>query len=214
MSRETKNPFFIIIDGIDGSGKTTICNYIKEKTNAQYMRAFGQGPIGKAIREQFLKETNHYNIDVELNWVLTANLETIYDYVIPSISKGYSVVLDRFLSSSYAYQISRMEHVPFRSVKDAYFQRLVGTVLKDITPTLYILCDVSVQNSNSRILARNEALNHFDTESTDKKISTIQGFFEFYDKSPIKNKVKLDCNKDLENVLKDIDLILSDYNLI
>ena len=219
MDSENKKPFFIVVDGLDGSGKTTICNYIAEKTKAKYMRSFGQGAIGKTIRDHFLKKTNHYNIDVSFNWVLSANLEAIYDYVIPALSSGQSVVLDRYFSSTFAYQISRIgkdltDTVNYYDPKLLYFQNLLSKVLEDAPVSLYIYCDVDIDNSLERISRRLEESNHYDLESRAQKIKTLMYYETFYKETKIENKYRLDCNETLDNVFKKVDEVLSLYNYI
>jgi dTMP kinase len=214
VNSENKRPFFIVVDGLDGSGKTTICNYIAEKTKASYMRAFGQGPIGKTIREHFLKETNNYNKDVEFNWVLSANLETVYDYVIPALSQGQSIVLDRFLSATYAYQIARLDNQQFGTIKplDAkqiYFENILRRVLEDAPVSLYIYCDVNIENSSKRISSRTDQSNHYDMESKALKLQTLIGYETFFKETTIESKYKIDCNKPLDIVLKKVDEILN-----
>jgi len=219
MDSENKKPFFIVVDGLDGSGKTTICNYIAEKTKAEYMRSFGQGAIGKTIREHFLKKTNDYNIDVSFNWVLSANLEAIYDCVIPALSAGQSVVLDRYLSSTFAYQIARISREPFDTVKCydpkiVYFENLLSKVLEDAPVSLYLYCDVNIDNSLKRISSRTEESNHYDLESKAQKLQTLMYYETFFKETKIENKYRLDCNETLDNVFKVVDEVLSHYNYI
>jgi dTMP kinase len=219
MNNENKKPFFIVVDGLDGSGKTTICNYIAQKTKANYMRSFGQGAIGKTIREHFLKKTNNYNIDVSFNWVLSANLEAIYDYVIPALSTGQSVVLDRYLSSTFAYQIARIRKEPFDiekcdDPKLLYFQNLLSRVLEDAPVSLYLYCDVNIDTSLKRISSRTDESNHYDLESKAQKLQTLMYYETFFKETKIENKYKLDCNEPLETVFKKVDEVLSLYNYI
>lgn len=204
-------PFFITVDGIDGCGKTTIAEYITKKTNATYMKAFGQGPVGTTIRKHFLTEKKQHNDLVEFSWYFSANLETLYDFVLPTIrDKRQSVVLDRFLSSMYSYQISRMKVEEYKKV----FCYALNRVLDDMLPDLYIWCDVNVRTSNERIQSRSDTVNHFDVEDIVLKQETISGFKSFYEHPKIKEKVILDCNQPLANVLADVDRILKEFHFL
>ena len=205
-------PFFIVVDGIDGSGKTTICEYIEKKTKALYMRSLGQGLIGKAIRAQLLTDVNKYNIETTFNWVITANLEALYDYVIPALKDGQSVVLDRFFSSTYAYQLHRLPHSDLSlEFKKSYFLDLMRRVLKDAPPTLYIWCDASLETIEERLQKRQLSSNHYDQEDAVLKKKTIDGFDTFYNSNILKEKVRLNCNLPLDQVLAEVDLLISEF---
>lgn len=206
----SKSPFFIIIDGIDGSGKTTIAKYIQEKTKAVYMRMMGQGPIGLSIREKLLSSNKTYTTDIETLWIFANNMETIHDCVAPALAAGQSVVLDRYWTSTFAYQINRMEDPLFSKL----FKRIAVQSYHRVPPDLYIWCDVEVQTAFSRINQRNEQTNHFDMEDILDKMKVVDGFNKIYQCEIIENKIKLNCNVGLEAVLKQVDDILQDFSFI
>ena len=205
-----KTPFFIIVDGIDGSGKTTIAKYIQEKTQAAYMRMVGQGPVGLAIREKLLSPAKTYSPDIETLWIFANNLETIHDCVAPALAAGQSVVLDRYWTSTFAYQINRIENPLYADL----FKKIAMQSYRQVPPSLYIWCDVEVPTSFLRINQRNEQANHFDTEDILDKMKVVEGFNKMYRCEIIENKIKLNCNHDRASVLKQVDLILQDFSFI
>lgn len=208
------HPFFIIIDGIDGSGKTTIAKYIEEKTQAVVYRAMGQGPIGQEIRKKIVEDKANYPIFFQTMLAMCSNLETLYDYVFQTLNhEQKSVVLDRFLSSTYAYQIYRSNTPKSDEIKKLYFA-IVSSVLRRKPPTLFIYCDVDVQTALNRTLHRYGEINHFDTETLVEKNKIKQGFEIFYDKYQASDKLILDCNKSLEEVKRQVDTILIEFKLV
>lgn len=199
---------FIVVDGIDGCGKTTISKYIADKIGAEYMRSFGQGPIGTAIRNEFLTMVNKHNFITEILWLLSANLETIYNHVVPTLETK-SVVLDRYISSTFAYQVHRSrDHkyaAIFNLVKDQVFE-------DNIIPDLYIWVDVDPIVSMNRTIARG-GQNHYDTEPIEYRRKTIDGFAELYESIVFPNQVVINGNQELSKVLEDVDMALADFKL-
>lgn len=211
---QSQHPFFVIIDGIDGSGKTTIAKYIEEKTQAVVYRAMGQGPIGQEIRKRMVNEKANYPSFFQTILALASNLETLYDYVFKTLNYDKkSVVLDRFLSSTYAYQIYRSEPPMSDDIKKVYFD-IVCSVLKRRAPTLFIYCDVDVQTALNRTVKRVEDLNHFDMEALVEKNKVKKGFEIFYDHYQASDKLILNCNVPLEDVLKQVDKIMEEFQLL
>jgi dTMP kinase len=205
-----KQPFFIIVDGIDGSGKTTIAKYIEEQTKAVYMRMLGQGPIGKAIREKLLSPKKHCSATMEMLLIFAANLETINDCVAPALQKGQSVILDRYWTSTYAYQINRLNNPVFNTL----FKEVATLSYREVTPDLYIWCDVEVRTAIARINQRNEQTNHFDTEDILEKMKVTEGFSKIFQCDILENKNKLNGNADLPTVLQQVDTVLHDFSFI
>jgi dTMP kinase len=101
---------FITIEGMDGSGKTTQINLLKEFFEKQgkhvlVTREPGGTRISEAIREIIL------NIDYqEMDFITEALLyaasraQHVAEYILPAIEKGDIVICDRFVDSSIVYQ--------------------------------------------------------------------------------------------------------------
>lgn len=206
----TSDVNLVIVDGIDGCGKTTICKYISDEIQAIYYKALGEGPIGQLIRKKILAKEFTHDSYTELTWMLASVLETIDDYVLPTLRRGTSVVLDRFLSSTYAYQISRNNHLQHSQY--TYYINILQNILKKLPAPLFIYCDVTIENSNKRIAARNVENTRFDEEKNERKLLVQQGFDHFFEMGYMKNRVRLDCNVPLLDVFKQIDHILEERN--
>ncbi len=101
---------FITIEGMDGSGKTTQINLLKDFFEKQgkhvhVTREPGGTRISEAIREIIL------NIDYqEMDYITEALLyaasraQHVAEYILPAIEKGDIVICDRFVDSSIVYQ--------------------------------------------------------------------------------------------------------------
>ncbi len=99
---------FIVIEGLDGSGKTTQAKLLVanlEKTcPALYTAEPSQGQIGKFIRDCILYEPTRPPTSVEALLFAADRIEHIQNEVQPALQKGTLVVSDRYLYSSLAYQ--------------------------------------------------------------------------------------------------------------
>lgn len=104
---------FIVFEGIDNSGKTTVASAIKEwlqtrsKINAVLTKHPGSTPIGYEVR-QLLKHSPHdINPNAQALLFAADNSLFIHQILLPSIKQGQWVIGDRnnFISSI-AYQIA------------------------------------------------------------------------------------------------------------
>ena len=109
MKRKTKG-FFLALEGIDGSGKTTVASYLKkvfENKNKKVLVT--QEPtkekVGSIIR-RYLEEASIKDRDpvFEALAFATDRRWHINKEIIPSLNKGYLVISDRYFYSSFAYQ--------------------------------------------------------------------------------------------------------------
>ena len=99
--------YFVVIEGPDGAGKTTVANLLVNKLNDRefdtvYCREPGGLPEGEKIRDIVL----NYELSTEQRIMLfvasmSGNLEKI---VKPALDEGKIVIMDRFIRSTYVYQ--------------------------------------------------------------------------------------------------------------
>ena len=106
--RDSHNPAFVVVEGLDGAGTTTQTHALQEALTARDLRVLRTaeptgGPIGSVLRSYVRK-------DFELD-PLTATLLFTADRsdhlcrtVRPALRDGLTVVCDRYLLSTLAYQ--------------------------------------------------------------------------------------------------------------
>lgn len=103
---------FIVIEGIEGSGKTTICCYIKKLlhklgiTKIVSVREPGSTPLAEKIRWLIKNNDNneYVNNETELLLFFAARIQLIKTIVQPELKKGSWIISDRHSLSSLAYQ--------------------------------------------------------------------------------------------------------------
>ncbi|UJG39590.1 MAG: dTMP kinase [Candidatus Heimdallarchaeum aukensis] len=111
-SRTSTNGLFLVIEGIDGVGKTTqakkLVEFLKsKKIKAEYTTEPTHWSIyGKKLRESFFAP-ERLSVEEEFRLFLEDRKEHIAKEVLPLIEQETIVVCDRYYFSSAAYQGSR-----------------------------------------------------------------------------------------------------------
>jgi len=103
-----KRGAFIVIEGLDGSGKTTqarlLVQKLRSKHNAVYTTEPSHGKIGSFIRESCLYEEKRLDSAAEALLFAADRVEHVKNEVIPALNEGKLVISDRYVYSSLAYQ--------------------------------------------------------------------------------------------------------------
>jgi dTMP kinase len=143
----------IVFEGAEGAGKTTQIKLISERlanagVPALAVREPGGTPVGDAIREIVLESDHHMNHAAEALLFMASRAELIAREVVPALTRGDVVVLDRFFLSTYAYQIVG-RGLPEEEVRAANRLATGGLV-----PDLTLLLDVPPAEGLGRADAR------------------------------------------------------------
>jgi dTMP kinase len=103
-----KRGAFIVIEGLDGSGKTTQARLLVQKLRSSHKAVYttepSRGKIGSFIREFCLFEEKRLDSATEALLFAADRIEHIQNEVVPALNKGLLVISDRYLYSSLAYQ--------------------------------------------------------------------------------------------------------------
>lgn len=101
---------FISIEGMDGCGKTTQVEMLQKKLKKYGFQAvFSREPGGTKISEeirQILLSTGNTEMHPRTEALLYAasRSQHVQEWIKPNLTRGYSVLCDRFVDSSIAYQ--------------------------------------------------------------------------------------------------------------
>jgi len=210
MNQESriKKGKFIVIEGGEGSGKTTIVKLIKETFPSLVVtREPGGSPFAEKIRSLILSsDAKDADANTQFGLFWAARADHVKNTIIPALQKGISVISDRFDSSSFAYQIYGQEN---QHLKKLFFQ-VRKIYLGNCIPDIYIFLDVDPKEGlKRRANEKGYDKNHFDERNLDFHIRIREGFLEF-----LKNvsHVVINANLSLEKVkaesLKKIKSIL------
>jgi dTMP kinase len=103
---------FIVVEGVDGAGKSTQCRKLVEylqsqkEVNANYMRLpYRQTTTGKIIN-QYLRSANEVD-DHAVHLIFSANRWEYAPAVRSTIASGTSIVMERYAYSGVAYSYAK-----------------------------------------------------------------------------------------------------------
>jgi len=104
-----KKAFFICIEGLDASGKTTqahrlVRNLRQRDFEAVYTTEPSSGEIGRFIRARILQRKKRVPSVVEALLFAVDRIDHVERRIKPALKKGKVVVCDRYMFSSIAYQ--------------------------------------------------------------------------------------------------------------
>jgi dTMP kinase len=100
---------FIVVEGIDGSGKTTqvrrlVSALTRRGIRVRAIREPGATRVGERIRELLLSNRSRMSMACELFLYMAARAQLVSEKILPALREGTWVVCDRYLYSSAAYQ--------------------------------------------------------------------------------------------------------------
>ncbi len=101
---------FITFEGIDGSGKSTQIKFFEKYLNNKNIKTVltrepGGCPVSNKIRDVLVKGTpDTMDMVTELLLVNAARREHIKQHIKPELSLNKTVIVDRFIDSTLAYQ--------------------------------------------------------------------------------------------------------------
>lgn len=190
---------FITVEGLDGSGKTTMIEYIKS-----YLESFDKRvvitrePGGVDVSEKIRNIILNEKIDAKTECLLFAasRREHILNKIIPEIEKGSIVICDRFLDSSIAYQ-AYGRGLDLENVKN-----INSYILENITPDITFYFDVDISVGLSRIKNRKDN-NQMDNEKKEFYFNVKKGYDIIAEENK-KRIIVINANNDLFTVKKEL----------
>jgi dTMP kinase len=104
----SKKGIFIVIEGLDGSGKTTQATLLANRLSQSYTVLLtaepSRGKIGTFIREGCLYEDKRLPTEAEALLFAADRIEHMQKELRPALEDGKLVICDRYVYSSLAYQ--------------------------------------------------------------------------------------------------------------
>jgi dTMP kinase len=155
----------IALEGIDGSGKSTIAKRLVEKlresgTSVILSREPGGTAIGEQIREILLQQESLSILPTtEMLLFAAARAQHVGELVRPALAEGLTVVADRFVDSSLAYQWGG------RGLEKRAVDLAIELATDGLEPDLRILLDLPVESALRRRMADWNETNRMDRES-------------------------------------------------
>ena len=154
---------FIVLEGIDGSGKTTQAAYLAGALQAKgydvvLTKEPGGTPFGEGIKP-LITENPQLAPETRLALLMAARAEHVRKVVKPALDAGRIVVCDRFLMTTMAYQTA--DGIPPKIVMAMHTAVTVG-IEPDITVYLDIPVKVAADRAGYRQKATGEQVSVFE----------------------------------------------------
>jgi dTMP kinase len=203
-----KKGIFITIEGPEGSGKTALIERIKEGSNK--FSVFTREPGGVVIAEKIrniILDNDHTEMDevTEVLLYAAARRQHLIEKVIPALIEGKSVICDRFIDSSLAYQ----GHARGAGIDEVLVanQIAVGEFMPDLT----LLLDINPAIGLKRIYDdESREYNRLDKENLAFHNKVREGYKILAKKFP-ERIITIDANRPLDEVYEEAISIICDY---
>ena len=187
---------FIVIDGGEGSGKSTLMKFLPEIFSDQKFLATrepGGSVFAEEIRNLMLTHSESHSASPETQFGLVwgARHDHLTKKIIPALEQGINVFSDRFDSSTFAYQIYGQGAPQLEKL----FWKIRKIYLRECRPNLYIFLDVEPAEGLRRVANRRKTLNHFDKRHLSFHKRIRDGYLKFMKKTP---SIIIDTNGTVE----------------
>ncbi len=144
---------FIVFEGIDGSGKTTIAKKIAERLEEEGKKVYlTEEPtktwLGEAVRRGIEEEKNPYT---QALLFFADRAEHVKDMK-KKLQEGYIVISDRYVYSTYAYQGAQLYEIMEFEETMEWFKNIYKPMQLD--PDLVFYIDIWPEEGISRIYGR------------------------------------------------------------
>lgn len=199
---------FIVVEGLEGAGKTTALELIKKilsKQNIEFVttREPGGTPLAEKMRDIVKSETDEIlTPEAELLLMYASRIQLIENVIKPALNDGKWVLGDRHDMSSLAYQGGG------RQLEQALIMPIRNAVLKGFEPDLTILMDLNPRIGLARAAARG-ALDRIEREQIEFFERTRAVYLSLAKNNP--KVIVIDASKDIENVQSQITTQLTSW---
>ena len=172
---------FVSFEGGEGSGKSTQAKLLFDSIKKITKRVILTREPGGSVKIDFIRKlivSSDYNFDpiTELFLINAARNEHIKKIILPSIKVNKIVICDRFVDSTYAYQVFG------KGVDKFIFEQLNEIIIKKVLPEVTFLIDInpivgierSLKRKNNEIKFENYKIDyHKKVRKAFNKISKI-----------------------------------------
>jgi dTMP kinase len=200
---------FIVVEGLEGAGKSTALEAIKHKLHAEGIhfvltREPGGTQVGDSVRRLTKECSDNEPLDsrAELLLFYAARVQLMTCVIRPKLAQGIWVLSDRFELSTFAYQGGG------RKLDADMISHLSAFCLEGFEPDLTLFLDVNPSLGLERVDKRG-AMDRIEQES----LAFFNDVSDCYHEH-IKNRsnvVLIDANQSLSHVEEHIQIALSEY---
>ncbi|MEM8842668.1 MAG: dTMP kinase [Pseudomonadota bacterium] len=188
--------FFLTLEGIDGSGKSTQVRLIAEHLSAAgrdvlVTREPGGSPGAEEIRKLLVEgPPDRWSAETEILLFTAARRDHLERTILPAISEGKTVICDRFIDSTRAYQGSGAQ----REWVEALHEMMIGR-----NPDLTLVLDLDPAEALTRAGARANREDRFEQQGLEFQ-ARLRGTFHEIAASEPERVALIDATGDAQEV--------------
>lgn len=199
---------FITIEGIDGSGKTTLVQHLTSSlTSTNKPALVTKEPGGSILGKELRKVLNHQpeKLDGIAEFLLFAadRAQHFATVIIPALKENKIVISDRCSDSSLAYQGYG------RGIDTTMIKAINSWAMQNTAPDLTFYLKLDINTATNRILQRHKTITTFEQESIVFWTRVIAGYEEIFTNR--RNVCTLDATQAPEVVATQASTFLSSY---
>ncbi len=177
-----KKGIFLVIEGLDGSGKTTQATLLAKRLSQSYNVLLtaepSKGKIGTFIRERCLYERTRLPTEAEALLFAADRIEHMQTELKPALDEGKLVICDRYVYSSLAYQGSAGLSVDWIKTINA----------RALQPDFSVFIDVPSETVIRRLQRKKSVM---ETLETQQKVREV--YMKYVDKGEL---IRVDGDRD------------------
>jgi|TARA_B110000240_G_C13476505_1_gene443327 dTMP kinase len=200
---------FIVIEGLEGAGKSTAVSIITQViTAAGHSVVNTREPGGTGMAEAIRDVVKHdwkdekVTIEAELLLMYAARAQLVQNIILPHLEKGHWVLGDRHDMSSQAYQGGG------RQIDQNMIESLRAITLKDFRPDFTLYMDVEPKEGLKRAKGRGE-LDRIEQEDVSFFERTRERYLLLAQKD--KSCVMINTMQNIQAVHKDVELAIKQF---
>ena len=201
-----RSGLFITFEGLEGSGKSTqierSCAYLKDKKHdILFLREPGGVPVSEKIRDILLDVGNEdMTHECEMLLYMSARAQLVRQIILPALEQGKTVISDRFLDSTLAYQ-------GYGHDMDVEFIKDLGEFVTDkLQPDLTIIFDIDPAKGLERIQREKDRIERRDM---DYHARVREGYHDIARHNPKRVKV-IESDRSIDEVFERVKQYMDD----
>lgn len=177
---------FVALEGIDGSGKTTVANLLGDRQRGSYMLRT-PGHTLTQIRDLVLNPNYNLDHDARLLFFLAEMVDLGKNVIAPRRDSGL-VITDRFYLSTYVYQVMMRLHELSISKVNLFFD-IFDLLLPNIDHTFILTVDIETAQNRAKghhvEFSKKDVFEAADAEAWERRKS----YYDTAKDSPIARKL-------------------------
>ena len=196
--------FFISIEGIEGAGKSTQINRLKESLEKNNFRVLilrepGGTPFGEKLRSAVLNTKTKLHPVAEAHLFAASRAQLLEEVTLKELAIPNTVIIcDRYIDSTLAYQ-GKARKLGAKTILDIH-----NCFPLNLVPHLTLYLKISLETSHERQKMRNAPKDYFESQGDSFYLDLIEGYDDACELFPDRI-VTVDAERDENEVFEDID---------